>query len=195
MDEQQKQESQAPQFTPCLREDTFKAAIKEIILIEHRFQDGEMEVKIEFITQEYETGKIYLDFSPKYIPSGKYSGRKSCEISAETLTALGHDFSKGFANIKNLVALNIVVYGKKNKDGYLNFYLSNGRAEAEINPADAMQKFNSLFAPAAPPAASGGPPLGAPVTQPTQPLNIFQQQPQQEAVSPNTPSPFLQGQK
>ena len=189
--ETQQSESQAPKFTECLREDTFKAAIKDVTLIEHRFQkegEDELEVRIDFITAAYEAGKIYLDFSDKTIQTGKNSGRKSCELSAESLTALGHDFSKGFGNLKNLNGLNIMVNGYRNPKGYLNFYLSNGKPETEIDPVDAMQKFNSLFAAPAQPQATP-----ATTPQPAQ-KNMFEQPAQPGGAPTTNVTPFPQSQ-
>jgi len=191
MDAQQQQESEARPFTKCEREGSFSAGIKDIKMIENRFQgDREeaartMEVKIDFVTQEYETGAIYLDFSDDYVQAGPNKGKRSCDASMETLEDLGLQKSE-FANIKKLIGSKLSINGHKNAKGYLNFYISSAMPQTEMSAAAGLAKFNLLFAP------QGQPQQQQQAQAVTQQGNMFAQ----GGGNQQTGNPFLQqGQK
>lgn len=187
MREAQQAAPQPQGITECKREGTFSAGIKDIKMIQHRFDESEIECKIEFITQELEVGKIYLDFSQNYIQKGPDTGQRSCDVSVKTLEGLGVSKNE-FANLRKLVGTNINVYGKLNDKGYLNYYISS-YADVEIDANAAVAKLQALFGPV-PTTAAAPAPTPTPVQQ-AQPVQAVpaQAQPVQQAAQQNMFAP------
>lgn len=155
------------------KEGQFTGKVTKVGFIEHRFAEGEMEIAIDFITEENEDGKIYLDLSNKIITAGNNAGKKQSDASLETLTAIGIDLAnQGASAITTLEGQMISVFGKVNGSGYLNFYLNTRKPETAMLLSNADAKLKSLFA--APTQGSGfgqqeaPPQQGSGFTQPQQ---------------------------
>lgn len=138
------------------KEGQFQGKVTQARFIEHRFEPPEakeVEVSIEFVTEEGETGAIYLSLTNSIVDGGNDAGRKEYEVSMEKLSHYGVDLSSGAAAIKSLNAKMISVFGKRNKSGYLNFYLNTSKPKVEVSEQIANDKLKSLFAP---PVQNGG---------------------------------------
>lgn len=149
-------QQQTPQsYQPCEKEGQFAGGIRQIDIIEHRFREpgsGNYEIRIDFITEDYKQGKIYLDLSQDYIQVGNNSGKKNYEVSAETLSHFGVNLADANfpTQLKAMEGQKITVFGKSNQKGYLNFYLNTNKPEVSANPQEAASKIASLFGNSAP---------------------------------------------
>lgn len=127
----------------CEREGTFTAQVASVMPIEHRFQNGSGELKIEFRTGE-ETGIIYLDLSRDIMETGNNAGKRHIDISRELLNSLGHNLMD-ISSLNRMINSQISVYGKRNAKGYLNFYLNSSKPEIIMDANTYANYVASLF--------------------------------------------------
>jgi len=127
--------------TKCEREDSFNATVQTAKWIQHRFDEGQLEVKIEFLTANDEVGSVFLDFGDSFIQSGNNAGKRSCELSRETLAHIG---IQDIGNLSPLVGQVVGFYGKINSKGFINFFISK-YSTTEVDQITVQNKLAMLF--------------------------------------------------
>jgi len=166
------------------KEGTYPAQINDIALTAPRFEetpaDG-FEIKIDFVTQDGETGEIYLEFSSRSVGKGAHAQKTRFQRSMEELCSIGWQGGVDFSRIEVMKGRAFSVYSKKNDKGYFNAYISGGMEARKLTPQEVAAKVAQL---------TGQAPQQ--IQQPYQPQQVAQpQQQQQGAFVPAPPSnPF-----
>ncbi len=184
------------------KEGTYPAQINDIALTAPRFEetpaDG-FEIKIDFVTQDGETGEIYLEFSSRSVGKGAHAAKTRFQRSMEELCSIGWQGGVDFSRIEVMKGRAFSVYSKKNDKGYFNAYISGGMEARKLTPQEVAAKVAQLTGqqpmqvqqpyqpqPVQQPVQQFGPqPMGQPYPQPVQQFSQntqpFGQQPMQQA--------------
>lgn len=143
----------------CEREGSFPAEIVDVGLIQHRFnhQPDAMEIRLDFMDEEGNAGRLYLSISTDYITGGNNKGERECDVTTKTLAHFEIDLSAGEVHkLPTLKGRKVSVYGKRNAKGFVNFWLNTSTPETAVDVKDAAARIKALFGGAAP-AASPSP--------------------------------------
>lgn len=162
------------------KEGTYPAQINDISLTAPRFEetpaDG-FEIKINFVTQDGETGEIYLEFSSRLVGKGPHAQKTRFQRSMEELCSIGWKGGVDLSCIEVMKGHAFIAYVIKNVKGYFNAYISGGMEARKLTPQEVAAKVAQL---------TGQHPMQ--VQQPYQPQPV--QQPQQPFVQPMQQPPM-----
>ena len=139
----------------CKIEGEFTGKITKTEYIADRFKDGDLDLKLSFVTDNGEYGKTYLSLSTDYVQKGVNAGRREIDVTIETLGKFG--INNDLSNIDELVGHEVNLYGAVNTKGYYNVYLQT-KTEKIVDKNIVNNRLAALL---------GTTPTTAPATTPT----------------------------
>ena len=105
----------------------FTAVVKNVELIEHRFQKDnpqQIEIRIEFECEDAK-GSCYKDLSVmKWIEKGPDAGKRACDATMDTMAKLGIDMRSNPYNVSKMIGNSYEFYGVESDKYGTNYYLS-----------------------------------------------------------------------
>ena len=105
----------------------FTAVVKNVELIEHRFQKDnpqQIEIRIEFECEDAK-GSCYKDLSVmKWIEKGPDAGKRACDATMDTMAKLGIDMRTNPYNVSKMIGNSYEFYGVESDKYGTNYYLS-----------------------------------------------------------------------
>jgi hypothetical protein len=125
------------------QEGAFQAQVKNVEIIEPRFQDmppESFELKFDLQLANGETGETYLEVSTR-MGKGNMSDRSQVQITMETLEKLGWTHGMDFSKVTTFIGKVINVTVKKSANGkYMNIYLNGGFADKPLPAAELARR-------------------------------------------------------
>ena len=105
----------------------FTAVVKNVELIEHRFQKDnpqQIEIRIEFECEDAK-GSCYKDLSVmKWIEKGPDAGKRACDATMDTMAKLGIDMRSNPYNVSKMIGNSYEFYGVESDKYGTTYYLS-----------------------------------------------------------------------
>jgi len=105
----------------------FTAVVKNVELIEHRFQKDnpqQIEIRIEFECEDAK-GSCYKDLSVmKWIEKGPDAGKRACDATMDTMAKLGIDMRTNPYNVSKMIGNSYEFYGVESDKYGTTYYLS-----------------------------------------------------------------------